>query len=375
MIKDFKEIYENRHEYAKEWKKKHPNEKLVGAMCSYVPEEIFYAAGILPLRILGAHEPQNVTEPHIFGMYCPFSRDVLAQGLLGRYDYLDAVTTAYPCMHLGQAFDSWVSHVTPKYFYVNMPNRVQGPYALRFLIGLYEELKRQLEEWTGREITDAALKDAIDLYNENRALLRQIYEARKSDDLPLTGTESMYVTTGNLFMDKKDANKLLKETIEKEFPERKVKSSSDIRLMIVGSENDDIKFLEMVEGFDAVIVTDDHCTGSRYFWNQVQVQDGLIEAVARRYIDRPVCPQRDYPERRRLGYLLDMAKDWNVKGVIVIQQKFCDPHELDKVALLEFFKKHNIPTLYLELDVTVPIGQFKIRVEALLESLREGELW
>jgi len=375
MIKDFKEIYENRHEYAKEWKKKHPNEKLVGSMCSYVPEEIFYAAGILPLRILGAHEPQNVTEPHIFGMYCPFSRDVLAQGLLGRYDYLDAVTTAYPCMHLGQAFDSWVFHVTPKYFYVDMPNRVQTPYALRFLIGIIEELKRQLEEWTGREITDAALKDAIDLYNENRSLLRQIYEARKSDDLPLTGTESMYITTGNLFMDKKDANKLLKETIEKEFPERKVKSSSDIRLMIVGSENDDIKFLEMVEGFDAVIVTDDHCTGSRYFWNQVQVQDGLIEAVARRYIDRPVCPQRDYPERRRLGYLLDMAKDWNVKGVIVIQQKFCDPHELDKVALLEFFKEHNIPTLYLELDVTVPVGQFKIRVEALLESLREGELW
>ncbi len=375
MIKDFKEIYENRHEYAKEWKKKHPNEKLVGSMCSYVPEEIFYAAGILPLRILGAHEPQNVTEPHIFGMYCPFSRDVLAQGLLGRYDYLDAVTTAYPCMHLGQAFDSWTFHVTPKYFYVDMPNRVQTPYALRFLIGTFEELKRQLEEWTGREITDAALKDAIDLYNENRSLLRQIYEARKADDLPLTGTESMYITTGNLFMDKKDANKLLKETIEKEFPERKVKSSSDIRLMIVGSENDDIKFLEMVEGFDAVIVTDDHCTGSRYFWNQVQVQDGLIEAVARRYIDRPVCPQRDYPERRRLGYLLDMAKDWNVKGVIVIQQKFCDPHELDKVALLEFFKKHDLPTLYLELDVTVPVGQFKIRVEALLESLREGELW
>lgn len=375
MIKDFKEIYENRHEYAKEWKKKHPNEKLVGSMCSYVPEEIFYAAGILPLRILGAHEPQNVTEPHIFGMYCPFSRDVLAQGLLGRYDYLDAVTTAYPCMHLGQAFDSWTFHVTPKYFYVDMPNRVQTPYALRFLIGTFEELKRQLEEWTGREITDAALKDAIDLYNENRSLLRQIYEARKADDLPLTGTESMYITTANLFMDKKDANKLLKETIEKEFPERKVKSSSDIRLMIVGSENDDIKFLEMVEGFDAVIVTDDHCTGSRYFWNQVQVQDGLIEAVARRYIDRPVCPQRDYPERRRLGYLLDMAKDWNVKGVIVIQQKFCDPHELDKVALLEFFKKHDLPTLYLELDVTVPVGQFKIRVEALLESLREGELW
>ena len=70
-----------------------------------------------------------------------------------------------------------------------------------------------------------------------------------------------------------------------------------------------------------------------------------------------------------------MVKDWNVDGVILIQQKFCDPHELDKVALLKFFEQNDIPTLYLELDVTVPLGQFKIRVEAFLESLREEEIW
>lgn len=375
MIKDFIGIYENRHEYAKEWKKKHPDSKVVGYMCSYFPEEIFYAAGILPVRILGTHEPQNVTEPHIFGMYCPFSRDVLAQGLQGRYDYLDAVATAYPCMHLGQAFDSWVLHVTPKSFYVDMPNRVQGAHAVPFLIGLLEGKKTELEEWLGKEIGDSDLNDSIKVYNENRSLLRRIYEARKADDVPLTGTESMYVTTANLFMDKRDANRLLKDTIEKELSGRKVKSADDTRLMIVGSENDDIKFLEMVEGFSAVIVTDDHCTGSRYFWNNVNVQDGPIESIARRYLERPVCPQRDYPDRYRLPYLLQMAKDWNVEGVIVIQQKFCDPHELDKVALENFFKEHDIATLYLELDVTVPIGQFKIRVEALLERLREEEIW
>jgi benzoyl-CoA reductase subunit C len=70
-----------------------------------------------------------------------------------------------------------------------------------------------------------------------------------------------------------------------------------------------------------------------------------------------------------------MAKDWDVKGAIVLQQKFCDPHELDKVALINFFKENDISTLYLELDVTVPIGQFRIRVEALLEQLREEEIW
>jgi len=375
MIKDFIDVYENRHDYAKDWMKKNPDGKVVGYMCSYFPEELFYAAGLLPVRILGSHEPQNVTEPYIFGMYCPHSRDVLAQGLQGRYDYLDAVATAYPCMHMGQAFDSWTMHVTQKQFYINMPNRVQTSHSLSFLVGQLEDTKKQVEEWIGKEISDADLEAAIDVYNENRDLLMQLYNLRKADDLPLTGTESMYITAANLFMDKKDANKLLKETIEKELKGRKVKTADDTRLMVVGSENDDIKFLSMVEEFSAVVVTDDHCTGSRYFWSKEEKQDNLIQSIAQRYIDRPVCPQRDYPKRLRLPYLLDMAQKWNVAGVIVLQQKFCDPHELDRVAILEWFKKHDVPTLYLELDVTVPVGQFKIRVEALLERLREDEIW
>lgn len=376
MIKDFIDIYENRHKYAKDWLEKNPDNKVVGYMCSYFPEEIFYAAGVLPVRILGSHEPQNVTEPHIFGMYCPFSRDVLAQGLLGRYDYIEAVATAYPCMHLGQAFDSWVLHVTQKSFYIDMPNRVQTPYSVPFFTGRLEETKREVEEWLGKEITDSDLNDAIAVYNENRALLREIYEMRKADDVPLTGTECMQITAANLFMDKKDANKLLRDTIDNELKGRVAKTGDDTRLMVVGSENDDIVFLDMIESFSAVIVVDDHCTGGRYFWNKAEPQDGgPIASIAQRYISRPICPQRDYPERLRLPHLLKLAKDWDVKGVVVVQQKFCDPHEMDKVALLEFFKEHDIATLYLELDVTVPVGQFKIRVEALLERLREDEIW
>ena len=86
MMEKFKEWYEQRHTYAKEWKKK-TGGKVAGYFCTYVPEEILYAADVLPVRILGSHEPQDVTEPHIFGMFCPFCRDCLAQGLQGRYDY------------------------------------------------------------------------------------------------------------------------------------------------------------------------------------------------------------------------------------------------------------------------------------------------
>jgi benzoyl-CoA reductase subunit C len=59
----------------------------------------------------------------------------------------------------------------------------------------------------------------------------------------------------------------------------------------------------------------------------------------------------------------------------VIQQKFCDPHELDTPAIRQALEEAGIKTLFLEFDVTVPIGQFKVRVEAFLEMLGEEDLF
>ena len=105
--------------------------QVVATMCTYTPEEILIAAGMLPVRVLGAHEPQNVTEPHIFGMFCPFCRDSLAQGLLGRFDYCEGVTLTQSCIQYRQTFTSWRDHVpTVKWdYYLPMPNEVQSRFA------------------------------------------------------------------------------------------------------------------------------------------------------------------------------------------------------------------------------------------------------
>ncbi len=57
-----------------------------------------------------------------------------------------------------------------------------------------------------------------------------------------------------------------------------------------------------------------------------------------------------------------------------MQQKFCDPHEFDLPPLRKLLEENNIPCYPLELDVTVPLGQFKVRIEAFLEMLKAEEL-
>ena len=131
----------------------------------------------------------------------------------------------------------------------------------------------------------------------------------------------------------------------------------------------------MVESLGATIVVDDHCTGSRYFWNEVQTDGNPLEALANRYISRPPCPSKDWPERTRFPFIDSLVKDFKVDGAILIQQKFCDPHELDIPPLKEHFEKLKIPALFLEFDVTVPLGQFRIRLEAFLEILKGEDLF
>jgi len=374
-IEKFQEIYENRHEYANIWKAKHPGGKILGCFCTYVPEEIPYAAGVLPVRVLGSHEIEDYTAPHLFGMFCPFCRDVLAQGLQGRYEYLDGICDANCCMHLLQSFEAWGLNVNPKtkVLRVDTPCTTQNSYTKKYLRGELNSFKKDVEEWTGKEIADDALDHAIEVYNENRRLMRQIYELRKADDPPITGLESMYMVVSSQFMDKKEHNKILKEALD-ELKDRKLHRETGTRLMMVGSENDDVEFIQMIEqkiALPATIVIDDHCTGTRYFWNEVILEKDRLQALSSRYIDRTPCPNKDWPGRVRFPRVLQLAKDWRAEGALVIQQKFCDPHELDIPPLREFLEKNGVPTYFLELDVTVPVGQFSTRVEAFIESLME----
>lgn|SRR5574341_1217342 len=373
MFEIFKNWEKQRHSYAQEWKKK-TGGKVLGYFCTYVPEEILYAGGVLPVRILGSHEPTDLTEPHIFGgMFCPFSRDCLAQGLKGRYNYLDGIMIAQSCLHIRQAFTSWQKHIPQEFsYYLCMPNNVQSPRSEAYLAGEILEFKKAVEKWTGKEIQEDNLAQSVETYNQNRRLLNQIYATRKKENPPLTGEEAMEMVISSQLVDKSEHNSALEELNQK-LNTRNSNRQTGTRLMLIGSENDDIPFIHMLESLNATVVIDEHCTGTRYFWNEVIPQNDLIKAIARRYIDRPPCPSKDWEMRRRVEHTLNLAKDYKVSGAILIQQKFCDPHELDIPAISKALEEKGIRTLFLEFDVTVPIGQFKTRCEAFLEMLQQEE--
>lgn len=139
--------------------------------------------------------------------------------------------------------------------------------------------------------------------------------------------------------------------------------------MITGSENDEVDFIRHVEDLGLIVVIDEQCTGSRYFWDNIEIDGDVYKAIAERYINRPPCPAKDWPDRRRLEFIMSLAREWKVDGALLVQQKFCMPHEMDIPIIKEFLEKEGIKTYHLEFDVTVPWGQFRTRVEAFKEEL------
>ena len=374
MIEQFKEWYDHRHDYAIEWKKK-TGGKVLGYFCTYVPEEILYAAGVLPVRVLGSHEPQNITDPHIFSMYCPFCRDCLAQGLKGRYDYLDGIMIAQSCLHMRQAYTSWDLHVPVEFsYYLPMPHNVQSRHAAAFLRAEYERFIKKLELWIGKKITDSDLQCGIDIMNQSRNLMKSIYETRKQAPVPLTGLESMYMVVSNQMVDKGE-HILATQRALLQCEGRSAGKGGATRLMIIGSEDDDVEFITMVENLNAVIVQDDHCTGARYFWDLVEADEDPLMGIAKRYVHRLPCPVKDWPDCRRVGRILQFAHDWSVAGAILIHQKSCTSHETDIPAIRKALEAAEIKSLILEFDMTAPVGQLSVRVEAFLEMLSGEDLF
>jgi benzoyl-CoA reductase subunit C len=379
-FRQFRDWVDDPHDYGRDWKER-TGGKVVAFFCTYAPREITYAGGMLSVRAYGGHQASDIAEAdqHIYrGMWCPFSRDVLSQGLLGKYDYTDGIVMASTCLHLRQTYHSWADSVIDEddfQHYFMMPHGTQQEGGVEYLAQKLRETTEAVEAFTGREITEDDLWEAIEVYDENRRLLREVYEYRKQEQPPISGLEALEMVKSSHIADPAEHNELLRSVLDQLEDYDGPRRDPDYRLMHISSENDDRRFMYMVEedlGFDVTVVTEEACVGTRDFWNTTtDTYDDPYLTLAERYLERPPCPNKDWPYRRRMDQIGMLADEFDVDGALLIVQKFCDPHLLDVANERDLLEDElDIQTLELEFDASVPIGQFKTRVQAFVEQLQ-----
>ena len=366
---DFKALVENRHEYAKAWKAR-TGGKVLGYFETYFPEEIAYAAGVLPVRMLARHEPDVISDKWVYASCYPVS-DLVNQILKGRYDYADGLVNVEGCQWMFNAFEV-AKNSNPDLFnhYLFLPDYTDAYTSKDVLRSELNVFVRKMEEWTGKTITDADLDKAIGIYNTNRRLLRRIAELRKADRPLLFGAEAMDIVLACQVMDKAEMNEIL----EKYIPELEGRSPGEdrIRLMLLGSETFDSNLEELVESLGANIVVDELDNGTSYYWNEVIPQKDRLMALSLRYLGRPHNPIKDNNWRRRPQHIFELTEDFHVDGVLIAKQIYCHLHGTDNYAVWKMLRERNIPFHFFERDMTLPFEETEQRLTAFMNMLRPG---
>jgi benzoyl-CoA reductase subunit C len=366
---DFKKMVANRHTYAKAWKER-TGGKTIGYFEPYFPEEIVYAAGALPVRVLAEHEPDVISDKWVYGSCYP-ARDMINQFLLGRMDYMDGLVNVEGCQWMFNAYEV-ITNNRPNLHshYLFLPDYTTSRTSKDALRSELEVFKTKAEEWTGNKITDEALDNAIDVYNKNRLLLRRICELRRADKPVMFGSEYMNMLLADQVMDKAEMNGILEKFIAE--LEGREPCRDMIRLMLIGSETWSSELEELIESLGGNVVIDELDNGTSYFWNNIYPQKDRLTAISLRYLGRPHNPVKDSNWRRRPEHIFQLAEDYFIDGAIVQKQIYCHLHGTDNYAVWRLLRERNIPFHYFERDMFVPKEETVLRIEAFMNMLRGG---
>ena len=371
-LERFREINRTFPDTAQIREHKQQEGKVFGWLCTYVPEEIIHAAGILPVRITGYSEEVELEDgnAYFYVNNCSFSRSCLQLGLKGGYDFLDGVVGGSTCDGARRLFDLWRHYIgTPFHHVITVPRKyTEAAHELYYKQVIL--FKEHLEEFLGTQISDEALLKSIQLYNESRSLLKQLYEFRKLAPPPITGAETMEVLDAAFRMPKELFNVYLKDLLE-EISKSSNTYTGRARLMLVGSVMANPDFVKCIEGQGGLVVTDELCTSTRYWSDPVVIQPGepLIRSISRRYLNNFPCA-RMVPSDERFKRIIQLAQDFKVAGVISQIIRYCVPYAHDVPLLRDRLNKAGLPLLTLDVEYgTSGSGQIQTRVQAFLEML------
>jgi bzd-type benzoyl-CoA reductase N subunit len=377
-----KEIYQDRPRRVKELKAE--GRKVVGYLCTYPVLEMMTALDLVPYRVLGdMREPITKADACLPTMVCPFLRSSLDLALKDKYAFLDGMAMAHICDVGERMAHIWKTYRNYPYFYfMDVPHTVHKAAIEKFKEEI-EGFKKSLESFTGKEISPEKLKKAIKIHNDQRTLVKELYDLRKPDPPLVSATEVLKVMLALESIPVEEGNELLREVIDEIKERQEGPQKQAARLLIWGSIIDDVSLIETIESAGANIVMDDICVGTRFYWPEVEPTQDPLDGLAYRYLVGIKCPRTcreiisDQPKEaytvdleNRFGYLKDYIKGWNVNGVILQSVRYCDTHGYEIPAVRDYLNSLGLPNTYLEHDYSQgSLAPLRTRIQAFLEIL------
>ena len=352
--------------------------KLIGyAPGGYLPEELVYAAGAVPVGLIRGGDPEPVAEsaayvPRFIDTFC---RSQIGYRMMGGdplYEIIDLLVVPITDHNIKTIADCFNFFTNTNVFRFGVPHQKDEHAYEYYLEGLHA-FKNKLEQFTGNKIEDNKLREAINLSNRMRELLKEISLLRLSERPAITGVEFTKLNHASFIADRAILIDALK-SINRELKQKPISDSKGPRILLTGSTlaMGDYKVLEIAENAGASIVVEEFAEGLRHYWENVHANGDLMRSLADRYFRRRVPPAWFRPSRERLDYLIKLARDFNVDGIIWYQLMYRSSYDIQAFYFEKLLKKElDIPMLKVESDYDVSErGPLKTRIETFVEIMK-----
>ena len=342
----------------------------VGCFPIYTPEEIIYAAGMLPVGMWGGPTDLKRADKYLQSFCCSIMRSNIEYGMKGTYNMLKGIVLPTFCDTLKCICENWkvaVPHI-PIIPIVYPQNRnIDAGFA--YLKEEFRRVKGEVEKLAGHSISDSDLEEAWDLYEAYRETMRRFSETAAEYPQIIGAKTRHLILKAGWFLDKKDYLEDI-QTILEGLKQEEKQPFSGKRVIATGLIAEPDSLLDIFEENQIAIAGDDLAQESRQFRTKGREAGDFWERMAGRIADQKGDTFLYEAEKTRGQMLIDLVRERNADAVVVFMMKFCDPEEFDYPIYKKELEAAGIPHLYLEIDQQLDsFEQIRTRVQSFAEML------
>ena len=349
--------------------------KIIGYFCCYIPIELVYAAGMIPIRLIrgGNVEVSSIGGTYLSSFSCPFACSCIGNKKNKSDFYFESVeiiADAPSCLQMKRVLEVWEKYFNVRVIHLGFPRTYYTPESLEYFSESLLNFISELEEISGHKVDAKAIEKAVSLGNEIRRLQRELYHFLSEYRLSWSDLIK-FINAGNV-LDRVTYRDLLKELKEEVLSQPK-KSPTPLRFLLFGAmmAPGDDKLIKIASDLGVEFVMDELCSGSRPTF--VDIKKPTVKKIAEAYLLNVPCGALPHPDSKtdpRLNHIKNLIDEYKINGVIYYTLRFCDAYSFKYKEVKKYLEKLKIPILHLHSDYSdADTGQIKVRLEAFCETI------
>jgi benzoyl-CoA reductase subunit C len=344
--------------------------RVLGHFQVYFPEELAHAAGMLPVKVRGAQVDRHEADSRFGSYICSILRSSLELAMSGRLE-LDMFVTHPICDAARNLAGIWGRNLPAPAQILYLPQNANSGFAGQYLAEEYRRVLGDIEAVAGRRVSDDEIRAAIAVFNENRRLLRELYDIRR--DTPwLLPVDEAYVLVALAGLIRRDEHNALLRALLPRIRERDGRPQDRMRVVFEGGfcEQPPLDLLHAIAQF-VYVVDDDLLIGMRWILSDIEAAGDPVAALAHAYLEQssysPVQHDLRKPKERML---LERIRGARADAAIIAAAKMCEPGLDEQVAYAHALDEARVPYFVTEFEEHMTsFDHLQIQLETFVENL------